>query len=575
MRASLRIPKWTRTSPFAVAIWAVICAVTVASPAAHATGSIRIEQIVVTSIGTTSAIITWKTDTASDSQVFFGLDDGYGHSSALEERPVKIHSVTLTGLWPGQSYWFAVKSKIGKEAAWLPHDPFTTSPPPESGPYGFYIAPEGPHHVTQGHLLYVQVNMGLVSGTKQRVRIKVSGLPDGAVLHFPDLEDHSVCCTFDRRTATAELYNPERTQFAIATTPATKVGRYVLQISAESGGLVKNFNYELFIDAPQPLASGTVQGFSPIPQLREWRENMKRHGADWCLQETSPGVRCGTGAENCSWYYDGERVYQQIAAYTGDPKWNRCANNSKLFYRDQYVMAASPAGSIQGWRVFPHGLYNDYRLTGDQKSKESVHALALNSAYSSLEGLISARLCRETAYKISVNRLDLELGAGAKQRERLAQSVDYALGDVDQWFISKNADWIQPFMVGLVMESLIEYYENGHSDDTRIPRAIQIAADSLWQTAWDHRKGTFYYNSFYDANGLNSETSNHADLNLLIAPAYAWLWRYTGDPKYLSEGDEIFSQGVRQAAVDFNGKIFSQNYRWSFDYVKWRSPDPH
>ena len=61
------------------------------------------------------------------------------------------------------------------------------------------------------------------------------------------------------------------------------------------------------------------------------------------------------------------------------------------------------------------------------------------------------------------------------------------------------------------------------------------------------------------------------DLNLLIVPAYGWLWKHTGASKYRDEGDQIWVVGVNDAAVNgLNSKQFNQNYLWSFDYVKRR-----
>ena len=45
----------------------------------------------------------------------------------------------------------------------------------------------------------------------------------------------------------------------------------------------------------------------------------------------------------------------------------------------------------------------------------------------------------------------------------------------------------------------------------------------------------------------------------------------TGDVKYLERGDEIFNGGVAGAYLG-GGKQFSQQYRWSFDFVKWVKP---
>ena len=60
------------------------------------------------------------------------------------------------------------------------------------------------------------------------------------------------------------------------------------------------------------------------------------------------------------------------------------------------------------------------------------------------------------------------------------------------------------------------------------------------------------------------------DLNLLIAPAFAWLYQRTGDTTYRDRGDQIFAGGVKGAYLD-GAKQFNQSYMWSFDFVKWRS----
>src|SRR5205085_8568150 len=60
------------------------------------------------------------------------------------------------------------------------------------------------------------------------------------------------------------------------------------------------------------------------------------------------------------------------------------------------------------------------------------------------------------------------------------------------------------------------------------------------------------------------------DLNLVIAPAFAWVYQRTGDVTYRDRGDAVFAGGVLNAYLG-RGKQFDQNYSWSFDYVKWRA----
>jgi hypothetical protein len=60
---------------------------------------------------------------------------------------------------------------------------------------------------------------------------------------------------------------------------------------------------------------------------------------------------------------------------------------------------------------------------------------------------------------------------------------------------------------------------------------------------------------------------------------YAWLYQQTGSTKYRDMADTLFEGGVKGAWImpgcdictDWGpAKQYNQNYRWSFDYVKWR-----
>jgi len=41
--------------------------------------------------------------------------------------------------------------------------------------------------------------------------------------------------------------------------------------------------------------------------------------------------------------------------------------------------------------------------------------------------------------------------------------------------------------------------------------------------------------------------------------------------KYITIADQLFVSGVNLPNLTRNTKIFNQNYRWSFDYIKWRN----
>jgi len=136
-------------------------------------------------------------------------------------------------------------------------------------------------------------------------------------------------------------------------------------------------------------------------------------------------------------------------------------------------------------------------------------------------------------------------------------------------------------MVGLAAEALILYYEE-IDQDPRIPAIIKTSADWIWEHAWYASTKRFWYdNSIADSASIPSgywasasdPPTGSVDLNNLIAPVFAWLFRMTGDPDYRDHGDDIFSQGSADAFME-GSKQYNQNYRWSFAYVDWRtSPD--
>ncbi|MCX6611434.1 MAG: hypothetical protein NTW74_11360 [Acidobacteria bacterium] len=310
---------------------------------------------------------------------------------------------------------------------------------------------------------------------------------------------------------------------------------------------------------------GASAVLEPIPQLPAWENNMTVGGARFCNQaEINSAIGAGgVITEGNVWYYDGAKVYAQIGAYTNNPSWYTCAGYSNTAYRSWVLTTTEganwPVGRLNGWRIFPHGLLADFQRSGAIESKTAIQRLAKNSAWAENGGGLGCEASRETAYILQSYLVSEAIGL--PRNPLLATSVNYALGHLNQWFVSRSCTNLVPFMVGLTLEALINYYEA--TGDSRIPPAITLAADELWLRAWVPSQNAFYYESA-------DPTFVTADLNLLVAPAYAWLWQLTGDKRFQERGDQIFAGGVLGAQY-WSGKQFSQNYRSSFNYVKWRS----
>jgi hypothetical protein len=299
-----------------------------------------------------------------------------------------------------------------------------------------------------------------------------------------------------------------------------------------------------------------ITDFVPIPGFKIWEEKMMVYGRKQ-MNEKQINILQDPQCERYVWYYDGQRVFYQIAAYTGDTQWYKFAADSMANYRD-YIFELER--SVPGWRVFPHGLYMDYILTGDEKSKEAAIFLSKNSAYASQGGGADEKYSRETAY--CINSYLIAESLGEPRHEQLEQAVEYALGHINQWFVENSSDNWAPFMFGLTCEALISYYQQ-IKKDPRIISAIKLGLDECWKKSWIEKDQAFFYRADNPRDGSPT-------LNLLIAPAYAWMYLQTGDIIYRDRGDKVFEGGILKTYLD-GGKQFSQNYRWSFDYIKWRN----
>ncbi len=83
---------------------------TLVTPAGDVTPPL-ISNVTAGNITAHSAEIRWRTSEPGDSQVDYGLNKGYDHSSALDTSRVFEHLVVLTGLRPGKTYTYQVKSR--------------------------------------------------------------------------------------------------------------------------------------------------------------------------------------------------------------------------------------------------------------------------------------------------------------------------------------------------------------------------------------------------------------------------------------------------------------------------------
>ncbi|HUI84378.1 MAG TPA: hypothetical protein VL240_09150 [Candidatus Binatia bacterium] len=352
--------------------------------------------------------------------------------------------------------------------------------------------------------------------------------------------------------------------------------------------------------------------FPAIPGLATWQSNMVNPATTsaefWCTNNTDTNPWWSLDNGNFSgyfdlpssiyfeaWNYDGGRVYQQVADYdynvAGMPgyhdvaerdHWKRCAGLAMEPYKDSLIGAKG--SFVAEPNQFAYGLGMYFMRTGDSSAQNAVEILAHNPAWNHyFAGSPYEASLRATAYLLD-DRLAAEILGEPRDNAFLLRTVDVLLGYLDQ---SYNLSLSNPnqqeydinlFELGLVMESLTTYYEldlaEGNTPDARIPLEIKKTLDWLESSEYIPSTHLFVF-QVYDVPrnpALVSGTLYQASsLNNLIATAFAWYWSKTNNSTYLNEGDDLFRHVFDDAGWTWSVKEFNQVYKWSFDYVRWRS----
>jgi uncharacterized protein (TIGR03437 family) len=410
----------------------------------------------------------------------------------------------------------------------------------------------GPHHVVQGHYMFFYAIGRILAGTGESGTVpSVSGLPAGATAEF--VNQLRFCCG-------TTIYSISTTiPIKISTSSSTPTGTYPVQVIFRTReGVQRSGTFTIYVDPVPSLIQKPGTYFppdTPLASLAKWKSNMVTYGRKHCTPtETSP-----YSSYNVT-FYDGTRVYYQIADLTGDTSFNACADMVYAAY-SKYVNDNN--GSVPGYAEFPHGLAMRFQRTGDVAARQTLTALKNKGAYSNLANVVSIgdwSRSRETSYGLETNLVDQSLGG--VPTPYLQDLIEAQFGQFDQWFVSKSAPYVQPFMVAIAAEALIQYWDVTH--DPRVPPTLQMAADQVWAQSWDPTTKLLRY---WEGDGT---FALYSDLNLLLAPMYGWVYQRTGAQIYRDQGDQLFNAGVAGAWLD-GGKQFSQNYRWSQKYVDWRT----
>ena len=352
-------------------------------------------------------------------------------------------------------------------------------------------------------------------------------------------------------------------------------------------------------------------GSTPYRSAEWWCANNQQTNPWWSLDNADFSGHFDSSYGYSSSYfrsfnYDGGRVYQQIADYdyntpgmpgyqdpTHRDHWKRCAQMVLDPFKNAWI--ATRGSVIIEPDIHPYGLEMYYLRTGDATALQAINFMSGQSPWGVSYALSSLPYSARATGYIMDAALAAEIAGQPRVTAMLPRTADIVLGYLDQMrnldFTNPNTQLFDghPFMIGAAMEALIDYYEldqaEGNTPDARIPLEIKKTLDWLAANAYVPATHTLVYN-FYDLprdpSLVGGADFSGTELNDLVAPAYAWYWSQTGDAASLASGDDLFNHAFDSASFynpngylgngwTWSAKEFNQIYKWSFDFVRWRT----
>lgn len=289
-------------------------------------------------------------------------------------------------------------------------------------------------------------------------------------------------------------------------------------------------------------------------------------------------------------YYGGEYCQYVLADYfSNTATYYPVADKFYDAYTVQYLRANG--WNLPGYWTFGIVLSERYIRRGEGQSLTDLQLMCANSPYHASGTLLADpvtrhELSREWSYcimdLIQLDRIST-LSAGQISRRDYCYEDMFVIGN--DWYGSQTASYVRPFMVGIWAHALIMYYELVLAE-ARVLSAVEAAANYIWDNCYDEATKSMRYT---DRDIGNPDDPNPSpDLNMMIAPMYAWLWSITNNlawktkaellfegafPHY--DGDGFWISGAYLGSwASPSGKQYNQQLIWAEDYFRWIESNP-
>ncbi len=333
---------------------------------------------------------------------------------------------------------------------------------------------------------------------------------------------------------------------------------------------------------PSSLSPATVASLEgPLPSVA----SIEARGGVWATYES----KFRTWAENhwtadgsnwgSAYFYDRAKIFYVWWARTGNAAYLSRAHALVADFRTRYIEGG-------GYRPDAHyadmeGIALHYLLTGDERSLLAVGRVAdmfyepgYQDQLGDTTGIGDPRVQARALTSIILARqlkapslwgTDWTVAARSTVNQILrTQSADGAY----RWWVTcyKNEPWID----GLLNQALIDYYTFVEADP-RVATMVRRNVDYLWTNNWIPASRAMTYMDGACTWGPNtgSGPGPAPEANMLVLSGFGFTYRTTGDPKYITQGDQVLTGGVNGSW--YNGsKHFNQIHMSSYQYFQYR-----
>jgi hypothetical protein len=246
--------------------------------------------------------------------------------------------------------------------------------------------------------------------------------------------------------------------------------------------------------------------------------------------------------------------------------WQHCALTLLDPYAN-YLVANN--GTMAGYSIFPYGMAMNYYRTKAEVMRNGIKAVATVGPQRQSCGYVDPGGIRENSYRSNAWMANEMLGA--PRWPLLQRNIDKVMGNLNM--ANRGlAGSVHPFMLGIGMETLIHWYDlnlaEGHPDYRVLP-VIKETLDAMWRDLWVPKQNILIYERY---TLPPNHSISYGALNNLVSVAYAWYWVQTGDTVERDHGDLLFQHAFDdpEGGYSWSGKQFSQEFEFSFDFVRYR-----